>query len=1832
MPGEHSLRSDEASAYRIILEQPSPDTSYVSFTDRTETMETQPHTSSHRKHRSTSRKRHKSRRDKGVTLETTIIEARHMSRLLAQDELEAAELRRTLVQTSERLDQESRRALLAETRAREAEARVFATEATKQIALTDVLRERETVKAYQVQVEAARADILKAQNELNQLAVQKHLAEEEAARERGKARQVQKEFEIQLALEKGRQEGYIDGREEGYRQGARWRKGRSYDDRSRSFSTTNSVTSPPPAAGSRSSRVSMPVPDLHADGLLRTSSAASRTKHHRSSSLSVHSLKSSKSLRHETTNLSEMPIASASYIRSSSPVTGPRPPSVKPPSERSQAPLTRPSSARPLSVQQAQGRISPVSVNTVHPSPSRSTSARLKPVSPLPIGFIPLVGADGQMLLPAPSDIDPTPGTPRIGSRIMNVNGNSDLPPRTPASPCIPLGPEVGVDTVVDIGVSNYPVINIEQPTPPCPDPGPSGMMMPQTMGSPRRSPVPNVMPVPDLGVEDFIPELEQGPEGTISMPRPNDGADPGPVSMPVPDIEPNPYTNTEVISVSMPVPKPAVAEQPGWKHTGTESGSRTGTGTGNELDVGVDRLDVGVDRQHNVSPSHVRAILAAGAGAEGSPSKPLPLLPRPHSPARAPKANAHASTSNVPTFIVPEQLNLPERAHKALSETSTDYSSFEIVTEKSKSLGLSGRGRGGGRGMRTGKLKDNGKGKSKMWHGSGGETEESSDDIFTDNENENSDHAKEMIGIRKRSSKLSIIMEGGSTVAGSPEPRSNLVTPRPGSSSPYNTRQTSSSPLNTRLRQYGLNTPTPMGVGGRPRSPFRAAGGDPGLDASSGDAFPFEQPIQRAPSPRPPHILASPRQQSQNAQRILNDPREYGEFNDTEAVLSPAALAHRRRIVAELRPAEEELEIGRIGAVAQTPIRDNVSIRSGSSTTAGAPRRRPRTTIPHRLSPSATVHLLEKHADVYDRFGSGGIERYGTEPDTEPEVLEQDRERELQLERERELQLARERELQERELQLARERELQERELQLARERELQERELQLARERELQLEQERELQLAQERELQERELQLEREREQRVLDEGVMYPNPNLDLNPHTKTRTLRKKTLSESSGGTLIKTGVSNRGVVPGIMIRSPSPPYEPTVPARAPPSIQASEDHAARPSSRSSTLRRHSTHPSPRVVSGGPPLTPTITNDHGLGTTAHRTPRGTSATMPTHEAAPSSSVPSNLPSRTPVRTPSVALSVTYEVAPPSPDAGVSVPSTRPTRTPGRTPAMMPVTYEVAPPSPTPVVAATSTRPARTPGRTPTMMSTVTYEVAPPSPTPAASVMSTQRHGRTPGRTPAVIPNVTYEVAPPSPAGGLKPDHIPPRTPGRTPAVTYEVAPPSPAGGSAPNHIPARTPGRTVVAMPSMTYEAAPPSPRGGPGTIGNRTPATIRSYRPAGLTPALNNPLPLSTATTSRGLPDGSRGGSVNNKSRRNSQVGGVTYEAAPPDSFDPRRKVTPSNVPLSTSNIGTPRMTRTPARDVNPPLATGATVNPFIDDMPVYGQALKYKTGGNAKEAEPAPKLPAAMTYNPGTKSPAAVRTVVDDPPRLPHRRPPQATSGTGQGPISHMPGHGPPLLAGKTPAAEHPISLHSNVSRHNMWGAGMSTGQAPHRLPPWPNQGYANGTTPAGYPLPPSMGTPYTIAPHRPFTGPKSSAYLPKQLDPNAPFIPSPRTQNNFIFDDDDMFDVPAPSLSKPRSPVSFNLPGASPTSIPQSPVRPPSRTSNRPVSPSPAITRPPSRGAGSVHSANIHSAARPVSAFLIPPGEVVDQNASSSKPAVTIESVTDEDDQIVLL
>ena len=512
MPGEQSVHTDEAcvhlssilmslidirysSRFRKILEKSSIDSSFsprtelLSDADSHKGRRTKPRTSSHRRHRSRPHKEH------GLesTTDTTLLQARQLTRLLAHDEFEVVGLRKVLLQTSERLDQESRRATEAETRAREAEARVLAMQAARHAAQADAQREQQTLKAYQTQLEVARNEIQVAQRELDSLAAAKDRAEDDAARERAKARAIAKEIEVQQARDLGREEGWKLGARQGYKQAYKGLK--YYED----VSVSSRSVSPPgqqPRATSMSSMASLsavppviPVATSTRDDGSQDRSRATSTRtvtahasHRRSGSLA-------QSVRSRNRGNSD----------------------PKPPSNAGDA---TPRSVRTsihvdTNIRRTSSRLSPaVSPEQLSPIPvqNRPSTPRHGSSSPLPGGYIPLQ-ENGRVSLPPPHELDP--------------------PPPSPHSPAIPLPPVLDNGfpqnlQAPDNNVYAAPTITVQEPTPPEPS-----MAMPEPDPAPASVVVESNIKPSKVLARDFATRGESPPLPPLPAPgldRPNKG------------------------------------------------------------------------------------------------------------------------------------------------------------------------------------------------------------------------------------------------------------------------------------------------------------------------------------------------------------------------------------------------------------------------------------------------------------------------------------------------------------------------------------------------------------------------------------------------------------------------------------------------------------------------------------------------------------------------------------------------------------------------------------------------------------------------------------------------------------------------------------------------------------------------------------------------------------------------------------------------------------------------------------------------------------------------------------------------------------------------------------------------------------------------------------------------------------------------------------------------------------------------------------------------------------------------------------------------------------
>lgn len=120
-----------------------------------------------------------------------------------------------LILTSERLDQETRRANDAERKTSDALSLLRSTVEAKMLAQQEAARVGEELRLYKLQFENAQREIFKAQDLINRIEAQRQEAEEAAARARSTARKLKEQNLVMMARDEGRQLGYQEGLERG---------------------------------------------------------------------------------------------------------------------------------------------------------------------------------------------------------------------------------------------------------------------------------------------------------------------------------------------------------------------------------------------------------------------------------------------------------------------------------------------------------------------------------------------------------------------------------------------------------------------------------------------------------------------------------------------------------------------------------------------------------------------------------------------------------------------------------------------------------------------------------------------------------------------------------------------------------------------------------------------------------------------------------------------------------------------------------------------------------------------------------------------------------------------------------------------------------------------------------------------------------------------------------------------------------------------------------------------------------------------------------------------------------------------------------------------------------------------------------------------------------------------------------------------------------------------------------------------------------------------------------------------------------------------------------
>lgn len=132
--------------------------------------------------------------------------------------MEAKKLRKVLVVTLERLDNETRRAQEAERRALELAQRFKMVNDARNVAQQGLDRAHAELRLYKIQLENAQREIDRGSDLLRDIEAQRDSAEASAARARSTARRLKEEQLVLKAREEGRKEGYREGLERGYQQ------------------------------------------------------------------------------------------------------------------------------------------------------------------------------------------------------------------------------------------------------------------------------------------------------------------------------------------------------------------------------------------------------------------------------------------------------------------------------------------------------------------------------------------------------------------------------------------------------------------------------------------------------------------------------------------------------------------------------------------------------------------------------------------------------------------------------------------------------------------------------------------------------------------------------------------------------------------------------------------------------------------------------------------------------------------------------------------------------------------------------------------------------------------------------------------------------------------------------------------------------------------------------------------------------------------------------------------------------------------------------------------------------------------------------------------------------------------------------------------------------------------------------------------------------------------------------------------------------------------------------------------------------------------------------
>lgn len=130
---------------------------------------------------------------------------------MLRDEHDSKQLRTALVITSERLENETRRADEAERRIMEVLHRLQGAHEATMLAQADMARANEEVRLYKLRLDEAQREIFRAQEIVDQISKEKDEAEAEAARARSTARKFREQSLVARARDEGRRQGFQEG-------------------------------------------------------------------------------------------------------------------------------------------------------------------------------------------------------------------------------------------------------------------------------------------------------------------------------------------------------------------------------------------------------------------------------------------------------------------------------------------------------------------------------------------------------------------------------------------------------------------------------------------------------------------------------------------------------------------------------------------------------------------------------------------------------------------------------------------------------------------------------------------------------------------------------------------------------------------------------------------------------------------------------------------------------------------------------------------------------------------------------------------------------------------------------------------------------------------------------------------------------------------------------------------------------------------------------------------------------------------------------------------------------------------------------------------------------------------------------------------------------------------------------------------------------------------------------------------------------------------------------------------------------------------------------------